>query len=213
MLKPACPLCNCLIVNVFHQDKKREYFCCSECQLVFVPPQQQLSLTEEKAIYDLHENNPTDPGYRRFLSRILIPLLENIPNNASGLDYGCGPTPLLAQLLSDAGHRMQVFDPFYADHPEVLNQCFDFITCTEVAEHFRQPGTEFKRLFSLLKPGGYLAIMTKRVIDAEAFSGWHYKNDPTHICFFSEASLKWLAKQYNCHVTFILNDIAIFKIL
>jgi hypothetical protein len=31
------------------------------------------------------------------------------------------------------------------------------------------------------------------VRDAEAFSHWHYKNDPTHISFFSARTFRWWA--------------------
>jgi hypothetical protein len=52
--------------------------------------------------------------------------------------------------------------------------------------------------------------MTKRVIDVAAFSRWHYKNDPTHICFYSEATLKWLAAKYHLQMELIDKDVAIF---
>ena len=120
-----------------------------------------------------------------FLSRLALPLLDRLPPLSSGLDYGCGPGPLLAEILKQAGHGVELFDPFYADHPQHLQNRYDFITCTEVAEHFRRPGIEFERLFGLLKPSGRLGLMTKLVIDADAFAHWHYKNDQTHISFLS----------------------------
>jgi len=45
--------------------------------------------------------------------------------------------------------------------------------------------------------GGWLGIMTKRVRDQEAFKTWHYKNDPTHIGFFSEATFQWLTGRWS----------------
>ena len=105
---------------------------------------------------------------------------------------------------------MSLYDPFYADESELLQQSYDFITCTEVVEHFRQPQLMFEQVFGLLKPHGFLGIMTKRVIDVAAFSRWHYKNDPTHICFYSEATLKWLAAKYQLQMELIDKDVAIF---
>ena len=55
--------------------------------------------------------------------------------------------------------------------------------------------------------------MTKLVIDAEAFSRWHYKNDQTHISFFSRETLQWLATHYQAELNFFANDVAIFKLL
>jgi len=37
--------------------------------------------------------------------------------------------------------------------------------------------------------------MTKLVRDRQAFAGWHYKNDPTHVCFFSEQTWQWWAQR------------------
>lgn len=207
MPTPPCPLCLFAHCTEFYQDKRRSYFRCRHCHLVFVPPQQHLQPEAEKAIYDLHQNNLNDPGYRRFLSRLVTPLTAKIPPNASGLDYGCGPGPLLAKMLQEQGHKVQVFDPYYADTPDTLQNRYDFVTCTEVVEHFRQPQREFQRLFALLKPTGILAIMTKLVLDADAFSRWHYKNDMTHVSFFSEASIAWLARHYHCDYEIIGKDV------
>ncbi|MDA1381669.1 methyltransferase domain-containing protein [Plesiomonas shigelloides subsp. oncorhynchi] len=55
------------------------------------------------------------------------------------MDFGCGPGPLLAQMLEEAGFRMHKYDPYF--HPEraTLAREYDFVTCTEVAEHFMPP--------------------------------------------------------------------------
>ncbi len=210
---PHCPLCNNLTTSHFHRDKKRDYWRCGNCYLVFVDDQQQLDLATEKAIYDLHQNQANDLGYRQFLSRLAEPLLAQLTTPKNGLDFGCGPGPVLAEMLTEAGHTMNLYDLFYANDPERLAISYDFVTCTEVVEHFRNPQREFQRLFELLKPQGYLAIMTKLVIDAEAFSRWHYKNDQTHISFFSRETLQWLATHYQAELNFFANDVAIFKLL
>ncbi|MDD2760691.1 MAG: class I SAM-dependent methyltransferase [Methylomonas sp.] len=211
MPKVICPLCLGRAVLLFHCDKKRDYLRCGDCHLVFVPPSQHLSLSEEKALYDLHENSLDDPGYRKFLSRLAEPLQSRLKPGAKGLDYGCGPGPLLAHLLTQQGYRVELYDPFYADSPCVLQDRYDFISCTEVVEHFRQPHEEFRRLFGLLTPGGYLGLMTKLVINADAFSRWHYKNDSTHVCFYSRETLDWLAALYRSDIDIIGRDVVIFR--
>lgn len=205
-----CPLCaHPHNAQLFFADRLREYRQCPNCLLVFVPSQWHLSAANEKAEYDLHDNRMDDDGYAHFLARLAQPLLPRMPANSICLDYGCGPAPLLARLLSNHQHQVSLYDPFYADDPQALKQQYDVITCSEVIEHFRQPGLEFARLFSLLKPNGILGLMTKRVRDQTAFSRWHYKNDPTHISFFSETTLIWLADRYQCAVDFVDNDVAI----
>ncbi|AEG00462.1 class I SAM-dependent methyltransferase [Methylomonas methanica] len=205
-----CPLCFSRDTAEFFQDKQRSYLRCRQCRLVFVPPHQHLIPEAEKAIYDYHQNQTDDTGYRRFLSRLAEPLSSRLPARARGLDFGCGPGPLLAKMLREQGHTMRTFDLYYANQPEVLQSRYDFVTCTEVVEHFRQPKQEFQRLFGLLKPRGHLGIMTKLVIDADAFSRWHYKNDMTHISFFSEDTMQWLATNYQCRLDIIGKDVIIF---
>jgi len=106
---------------------------------------------------------------------------------------------------------MAVYDHFYANDCESLAKKYDFITATEVVEHLHNPAGDLKMLWTLLKPGGYLGIMTKQVIDKEAFSRWHYTQDPTHVCFFSLATFQWLAGLWQGELKVIGNDIAFFR--
>jgi len=189
----TCPLCGGDGVTAYHRDKVRSYLICATCALVFVPASQHLSAAAEKAYYDLHENHPGDAGYRRFLARLYTPLKARLADDAQGLDVGCGPGPTLSVMFEEAGHRVALYDPYYAPDTSVFSGRYDFITLSEVVEHMAEPGRELERLWDCLAPGGWLAIMTKRVRDAEAFKTWHYIADPTHISFFAEATFDWLA--------------------
>jgi|APSaa5957512576_1039674.scaffolds.fasta_scaffold07848_3 SAM-dependent methyltransferase len=193
----VCPLCHGTGIAAYHADKTRNYLHCHTCDLVFVPRGQHLSAGEEKAYYDLHENQPDDPGYRRFLDRLFTPLNQRLPAAAKGLDFGCGPGPTLSRMFIEAGHEMALYDPYYAPNETVLSGAYDFITLSEVAEHLAEPGRELDQLWDRLAPGGWLSIMTKRVRDQGAFKTWHYITDPTHISYFSEASFHWLAAHWS----------------
>lgn len=205
----SCPLCHTDNPPFYWQDNRRSYRQCQCCQLVFVEPRFHLSPGAEKREYDLHCNSPDDTGYRRFLSRIANPLLERIPPHSHGLDFGCGPGPTLSMMLAEAGHRVDLYDIFYERDEKIWHNRYRFITATEVAEHLSQPGEVLARLWQLLEPGGILGIMTKRVTDCEAFARWHYKNDPTHICFFSEPTFQWLGQQWQASVEFIGTDVVL----
>jgi hypothetical protein len=174
-----------------------------------VPPASHLARRAEKAEYDRHQNHPDDPGYRRFLARLVLPLQARLAPGSRGLDFGAGPGPALAHMLTEAGHEVNLYDPFYANRPAALTRQYDFITASEVVEHLRHPGLELDRLYGLLKPGGLLGIMTKRVIDRERFARWHYKNDPTHVCFFSRETFAWLAARWGARVDFVDRDVII----
>lgn len=208
---PACPLCNSKATGPYYHDRHRSYTLCEQCELVFVPPAERPDIIAEKAEYDKHDNNPDDPNYREFLSRLATPLLAKISPGAIGLDFGSGPGPLLARMLRDAGMRVRTYDVFYDPDASVWYQDYDFITCSEVVEHLHNPGREFKRLFGALKPGGWLAILTKRVRDREAFADWHYIRDLTHVCFFSEATLHWIAEQHDATLVLPAADVALLQ--
>jgi SAM-dependent methyltransferase len=172
--------------------------------LIFVDRGDRLPPTEEKARYDLHENQPDDPGYREFLRQLQDPLMAQLgPPPLEGLDYGSGPTPVLATMLSEAGYAMAVYDPFYAPDPAPLERTYDFITCTEAIEHFYRPDTEWRLLLSLLRPGGWLGLMTRLVDRPEQFMDLHFRKDRTHVCFFSRRTFNFLAEQDALQMTFI----------
>ena len=196
-----CPLCEGADVSNYYRDKVRGYLQCGTCQLVFVPSYEHLSAVEEKAYYDLHENRPDDPGYRKFLSRLFDPLIARLPPNARGLDFGSGPGPTLCRMFSEAGYEVALYDPYYAAEISVLSTQYDFITMTEVVEHLAAPGMELDRLWNCLSPGGWLGIMTKRVRDPQAFRRWHYITDPTHVSYFSEATFQWLVARWSTQQT------------
>jgi len=206
-----CPLCARGACTSFARDARRDYLQCGECALVFVPSEQHLSAAEERAQYDLHENDPADFGYRGFLSRLFAPICERVRVPAQGLDFGSGPGPTLSVMFEEAGYDMAIYDPFYAPDTGVFERRYDFITATEVVEHLHRPGWELSRLVGLLEPGGYLGVMTKRVTDVAAFSTWHYKDDPTHVCFFSTATFEWLATENDCELALVDPDVVILR--
>lgn len=206
-----CPLCLHADTHAFFADAWRRYNHCSQCDLVFLDPAQLPDPTEEKSQYDLHENEPDDPGYRKFLARLAAPLLEKLPAQCSGLDYGCGPGPALARILEEAGHRVALYDPMFFPAQEALKQRYDFVTCTEVVEHFHQPAQDWQRMITLLRPGGTLAVMTCwRLPDAD-FGSWHYRRDPTHVSFYSVPTLQWLADYYRLALECPERNVAVFR--
>ena len=206
-----CPLCTAEEVVEYHRDQRRAYLQCCVCRLVFVPERFHLSNDQEKAEYDLHENDPQDGGYRSFLNRLAEPLLEKLQPGSQGLDFGSGPGPCLSLMLEEQGHTVALYDLYYANYPELLESQYDFITATEVVEHLAKPLFELDRLWGMLKPGGQLAIMTKLVASPEKFANWHYKSDPTHISFFSVATFDYLGQLLGSAPQFIGADVIIFQ--
>ena len=207
----TCPLCKEENAPEFFQDKRRYYLRCQVCKLIFVPSSQFVSTADEKNRYDLHQNSPEDLQYRRFLSRMFTPLAQRLTPGSYGLDFGCGPEPLLSKMFEEAGYPMSTFDYFYNNVPSVLTKQYDFITATEVVEHLHDPGKDLDRLWTCLKPGGHLGIMTKFSVDHANFSQWYYKNDRTHVCFFSQPTFTWLAARWNAKLSFHDDDVVLFQ--
>ena len=206
ILAMTCPLCLKKYIEHYHQDKFRDYWQCNCCQLVFVKPDQFLSQVDEKSIYDQHQNNPDDLGYRKFLNKLLLPFTKKLKKGEKGLDFGSGPGATLSVMLGEEGFSVEDYDIFYANKPELLKKAYDFITCTEVIEHLHNPHQELSLLSALLKPKGHLGIMTKRVIDKTKFSTWHYKNDLSHVCFYSVETFEYMAKLWDYDLEIVNSD-------
>ncbi|KAJ4457260.1 putative class I SAM-dependent methyltransferase [Paratrimastix pyriformis] len=161
-------------------------------------PSHRMEADAERARYDAHHNEPGDLKYRAWLDRLAVPLAAKLAPGAEGLDFGCGPGPVLAQMLAQRGFGVALYDPFYAPDPEgrVLGRGYDFVTCTEAAEHFYEPLKELALLDRLLRPGGWLGLMTDLVRPEVPFGQWHYPRDPTHVCFYRPATLAWAAARF-----------------
>ena len=206
-----CPLCNSTDLKLIDSGEGREYFQCGECSLVHVPFEYHLPKAQEKAVYDQHQNSPYDSRYRAFLDQLLLPLVSRLNPGASGLDFGSGPGPTVSVILEERGYKMEIYDKFYADNPAVLTKNYDFITTTEVVEHLARPGEILNWLWEMINPKGCLGIMTRLLPGtSEEFSSWHYKRDPTHISFFAEQSLVWLAEKWQAKLSRYEN-VAIFE--
>jgi hypothetical protein len=206
-----CPLCSGSQISSYCSDRRRPYLQCLDCGLVFVPPSSYLPREAERAEYELHDNDVNDPRYRLFLSRLMNPLVERLGTQSRGLDFGCGQGPALAHMMCEAGFEMTLYDSFFVPDEQALQRPYDFICATEVVEHLHQPGQELERLWHLLLPGGWLGVMTKLVRDQVAFARWHYKNDLTHVCFFSADTWQWWAQRNAADLEIIGADVILLK--
>lgn len=218
METPACILCESQDTRVFYEDKaqpfQRTYYRCANCRLIFSDPADLPSQVEEKNRYDIHQNDPNDKGYRDFLRQLFDPLNEILPPGSNGLDFGSGPGPAINLMFEAEGHSVTLYDPFYAHQPAALEKIYDFITATEVVEHLHHPARQLHNLWSCLRPGGYLGIMTLLTdpdLSPSRFANWHYRRDLTHVCFYSWETFEWLARQWDADLTFHGNRVIILQ--
>jgi SAM-dependent methyltransferase len=213
VLDSQCPLCGDATARELHRSATRSFFRCRRCALVFVPSRYHLSRDAERALYEQHENDPDDPRYRQFLSRLFVPLRARLADDATGLDFGCGPGPALAAMFRESGVACAEYDPLFADDRAVLTRSYDFIVSSEVFEHLSDPAGVLATLVGLLRPGGLLGVMTKRVTTDAAFATWHYTRDPTHIAFFADATFEWIGERYGLTVCFESSDVVVLRMI
>lgn len=190
---------NCIICfslsNFYQRDKKRNYYQCSCCELIFVPREEIISRADEKARYDLHNNEESNLNYKNYLENILVEVLKILGPNERGLDFGCGKSTLIADLFSQRNMLVDSYDLYFHQNEFIWKSKYDFILMSEVIEHLREPLDTLKKLKQILKPEGKLIIKTKFFTsNPENFNNWFYKNDQTHIQFFNEKSLNKLGE-------------------
>jgi hypothetical protein len=188
-----CPLCTSEESQSLPRTREgRLYLKCATCDFVWLSPVFRVSEREEEDRYLEHHNSPDIPAYRAYLSRLAQPVLRHVNRGALGLDYGCGPVEGMKALLEPDGYEVISYDPYF--FPRFPEGPFDFVLCSEAAEHFYAPAEEFARIDAILKPKGVLGVSSWLLPPPEKFEDWSYRRDKTHVGFFGEKSVRWLAR-------------------
>lgn len=206
----SCRLCHGRDIEYLCRDDRRPYYRCGDCGMIFVPPDCFPSPDKEKSRYDLHRNNPDDEGYLKFLDRLFQPVARLVKPGSRGLDFGSGPSPVLAAVFEQAGYAMTIYDKFYAPRADVLDSVYDFITACEVLEHLQNPRAELDRLWNCLRTGGVFGFMTSMVPENGFDPQWHYARDITHLCFYSPRVFDLLAMKWNARFYMPAPNVGIF---
>lgn len=195
-----CPLCLTSNPSLFCHVQSRDFYRCELCDFVHVPAPYWLPEEDEKARYLNHKNERTNNGYVDYLLVLVAKVEMYAVPKAMGLDFGCGHTPVLGELLRERGYSCIDYDPFFYPESELslFKDSFDFIVICEAAEHFKEPLLEWHKIADLLKSSGTVAVSTKTVQNhsvANEFKDWWYLRDSTHISFYSQRSVEFLAKR------------------
>lgn len=190
-----CPLCSS-DADIYFQDKSIKYYHCKTCDAVFEDEDDRPDSSAEKSRYEIHENDVEDKNYQKFVSPITSSILKDFTSYSKGLDFGAGTGPVISKVLSEKGYTITEYDPYFHNYSERLNEKYDYISSSEVIEHFYNPHKEFKLLKSLLKPKGKLYCMTDVYDVSTDFGSWYYKNDPTHVFFYTKKTFEWIKKEF-----------------
>lgn len=199
----ACILCNGIpVIPLISPESPEEnrFLRCPVCDLIFVPRNFHLTPDDEKARYMLHENTLSNEGYvGMFFDKIAL-IRQHCRGVSSVLDYGCGPEPVLAELMRREGYDCDIYDPYF--FTEFPRGPYDLVISTEVFEHMKDISAGLRSIHSLLAPGGYLAVMTSFHDTVADFRGWWYASDPTHICFFGMGTFEWISENFGFNIIY-----------
>ncbi|MEY3091131.1 MAG: hypothetical protein RL113_1447 [Pseudomonadota bacterium] len=197
MMKMTCLICDNRVENFVDEKSQIRYYYCKNCHTILKDPQNYQDFMQQKARYDLHDNDEDHSGYQAYFQRFLDFVLPLVGVPTSALDFGCGKSTLLALMLENAGIPCAYYDPIYHQDTIQKNQKYDLIVSTEVFEHLHDPKAVFEDLLYRLEEGGYLAIQTQFHPDEiEPFKRWYYHQDPTHIVFFTPTTFQVLCQMH-----------------
>ena len=194
-----CHICDKPTELFKHEKTGITYYHCKTCEYIFKSPECYQDFDAQKERYNLHTNDENDEGYKAYFQRFLDFILPLVGKPKTALDFGCGKSTILSNMLEDEGMYCDYYDPIY--HPNTSNDSkkYEFIVSTEVFEHLHHPKVVFESLLDQLEEGGYLAFQTQfHSNDSEVFKKWYYHQDPTHIVFFTAQTFKVLCEMYGC---------------
>lgn len=202
-----CKICFSETERIEDNKKNIIYYNCKKCDYIFIDEESIYSPENEKSRYLKHENTLNNLGYvemfNNFIEKYIICYKENIKRI---LDFGCGSVPVLAKLLRNRGFLVDIYDKYFFPEKDYLKKKYDLIILSEVIEHLKDPLKELIRLKENLNIDGKFIFMTLfHPRDKDKFLKWWYKEDFTHISFFSNKTFKYLAELLNMKLLMIDN--------
>jgi len=147
--------------------------------------------------------------------------LEQVRPGARILDVGSG-LGYLTYALAKSGHDVtgidistvavananQRYGPYYqeadlADWSVRKAGEFDLVVMAELLEHIPDPAGFLDLTVKLLRPGGRLVVTTPNKSYFPAQTLWETEAPPVHLWWFSESSMRALAKRMGLGITFV----------
>lgn len=237
MNKISCPACNGEASFFITSYKKRNYYECYICHLIFQHPS-HVDEYEDK----LWTNSVDPDGKTRNITEErnfkiknwygdIIQFIKKIPPGKV-IDIGCGLGYLLSEfpdLWQKFGYEISNFARTFIQQNfaniTIVNdlnlaesqpmerhvESYDVVICYHVIEHISNPNLFFKHLSMLVKPNGLLIIGTPNMgcIAAKLFKGNFRLLDDSHLSLFSNKTLTKLIENNN--FTIIKKEYPYFK--
>jgi len=193
-----CDICGSETSEIFHKGFQLNFYYCNDCEFISKDKNAIITAEEEFRIYNLHENTIEDPRYVDYFKRFIhSAILNYCGTGRKGLDFGSGPSPVLATLLErDYDFSMDIYDLFYAPKKIYEGKKYNLVTATEVVEHLKNPLDYFCQFKDLLEDDGLLSIMTSFHPNNDvAFMNWHYIREACHISFYTLKTMEVISEK------------------
>ncbi len=186
----------------------KEYSFCPGCGFIQLSEKYFPDKEAEKARYLSHNNTKENKGYRSYLENFLeSSFYPFIYKHSVVFDFGSGPQPVLQEILQSRGFSVHYYDPFFAPGRDWKMRKYDVITAVEVFEHLQDPLAEIQTLSSLLNPNGLIIIRTMlHNEEKQFFASWWYREDYTHVSFFSVRTIHAMAEGCGLSVLSLKNN-------
>jgi hypothetical protein len=217
-MNKTCKICGESTREITHTRSNIKYYCCDLCEFIAKDEASIITVEEELSRYEVHNNSMDDPRYVAFFMKFIEEaVIKHCKKDAKGLDFGSGPSPVLAQVFETYySISMDIYDLFYSPEKIYKDKHYDLITSTEVVEHLKNPLEYFRLFKGLLEKEGILSLMTLfHPKDEAEFLDWHYIRDTTHISFYTQKTMDIIAEKVGLrslysdgqrYITFINSD-------
>lgn len=219
----SCIICKGDDVEKFWASLGYKLARCKDCGMVWdpFPPESALSLYDKN--YFINEN--PKGGYANYFEGMRInkktfadrlrKLERELGKKGNLLDVGCA----LGDCLLEAGklgwkeaQGIEVADYAYKfakrrglrvrkgelDSFHFPNESFDAVTYQDVIEHLKDPLSELKNVYEILKPGGIIFIVTPDISGLwSRLLGplWYHYKPGEHLNYFSQKSISFILRE------------------
>lgn len=203
-----CLICGSKTERIVHRKFGVGYNCCDNCGFISKHEADRISPEDELKIYKRHNNSIDDPRYVAYFRDFIdTAVTDFLSEGRRGLDFGSGPTPVLAKILErDYGFNMEIYDSYFSPEKVFLGKKYNLITSTEVFEHLDEPIAYFKMLSDCLEDDGVLSVMTLfHPEDRQEFIEWYYMRDMSHISFYTLDTMKRVSEIVGLNIVFTDN--------
>lgn len=209
MMPDACPLCEEAPCSTLFFKDEHEIFRCSECQLVFSTNEPQPD--DLPVLYGRDYFTAGGSGYRSYVgeepthrlqARRYLRRLARFTPPGRVLDIGCAAGYFLdearragwdargldaspyASTYAGSRLKLNVVTGGFLDVD--LDDGFDLITLFNVLEHMADPVNVERRLYDLVRPGGFVAIETWDCdsLMARLFGSRWQQYDPDYVPYY-----------------------------